>query len=156
MPLDSLLFTILSRGCPALDDLLFACDLPKRRTAMWPSIFADDDCVFIREVEPAIASQPGMVLTLSIDCVHDTHGSNGHSTIASAVGKTSASYRSRARSPVVKPHQATAEMAALMSPAMTFLSNLSDTACGLLVSPHDGLGRSWPWSHQAWHVCQSE
>jgi hypothetical protein len=31
---------------------------------------------------------------------------NGHPTIASAVGKTSASYRSRARSPVVTPHQA--------------------------------------------------
>jgi len=36
------------------------------------SIFADDDCVFIREVEQAIASQPGDGLTLSIDCVYDT------------------------------------------------------------------------------------
>jgi hypothetical protein len=55
------------------------------------------------------------------------HGSNGHPTIVSAVGKTSASHRSRAPSPVVKPHQATGEMAALMSPAMTFLPKMSDT-----------------------------
>ena len=37
-----------------------------------PSIFADDVCVFFREVEQAIASQRAMVLTPSIDCVYDT------------------------------------------------------------------------------------
>ena len=30
-----------------------------------------------------------------------------------------------------------------MSPAMTFLSTMSDTLAALYMSPHDGLGRSW-------------
>jgi hypothetical protein len=33
---------------------------------------------------------------------------------------------------------------------------MSDTAYGPYVSLHDGLGRSWPWSHRSCHVCQSE
>jgi hypothetical protein len=62
-------------------------------------------------------------------------------TIVAAVGKPSASYRSRARSVVDKPHQVKGKMAALVSPWMTLLSNMSDTTYGLSVSPHDRLER---------------